>query len=350
VLVVPARLGIHSVAGFLDALKRDRQAARLRLDRAGSLSHLTMEANRAARRATMVHIPYGGSPQAMTAVIRGTCRRACLPAIAVTPQARRRRREDPGVATARRCASCPRCRREESGIDVESDAWNALIAPAGTPGRRHRPDQRRGARTLTKPSVRERLEAQMMEPTPSSAAGARQTDGGGNRLWREVIRSGDIRSTDRTNKEDAHERVVQTQPRHPDRRAAQGRVRLCHQPAVMAEWIKASHRIDSEDRPLTRARPSTRHAHPLGRGADELGGRGCDSPKLRIVPAETAVKGPIVIQYTCEAVDGGTRFTRTTRNPARPKPPTDDQLARMDAEAATALGNIKANVERRVKG
>ncbi len=118
----------------------------------------------------------------------------------------------------------------------------------------------------------------------------------------------------------------------------------------MAEWIKgvAPHR--QRGPAADQGETSTRHAHPLGRGADELGGRGCDSPKLRIVQAETAFMGPIVIQYTCEAVDGGTRFTRTTRNPARPKPPTDDQLARMDAEAATALGNIKANVERRVKG
>ena len=122
-------------------------------------------------------------------------------------------------------------------------------------------------------------------------------------------------------------------------------------PQSWPEWIKASHRIDSEDRPLTRG--ETFHETWRIRSGEvpmDWVVEACDSPKLWIVQAETAFMGPIVIQYTCEAVDGGTRFTRTTRNPARPKPPTDDQLARMDAEAATALGNIKANVERRVKG
>ena len=33
----------------------------------------------------MVHIPYPGSPQAMTAVLRNDVQMACLPAIAVTP-------------------------------------------------------------------------------------------------------------------------------------------------------------------------------------------------------------------------------------------------------------------------
>ena len=122
-------------------------------------------------------------------------------------------------------------------------------------------------------------------------------------------------------------------------------------PQSWPEWIKASHRIDSEDRPLTRGE-TFHETWRIRSGEVPMNWvvEACDSPKLWIVQAETAFMGPIVIQYTCEAVDGGTRFTRTTRNPARPKPPTDDQLARMDAEAATALGNIKANVERRVKG
>ncbi|WBU32071.1 hypothetical protein OOZ54_11415 [Rhodopseudomonas palustris] len=44
---------------------------------------------------------------------------------------------------------------------------------------------------------------------------------------------------------------------------------------------------------------------------------------------------------------GGTRFTRTLRNPARPKPPTVEMIERMSAEAELGLGNIKRIVERR---
>jgi hypothetical protein len=54
-----------------------------------------------------------------------------------------------------------------------------------------------------------------------------------------------------------------------------------------------------------------------------------------------------VVQYDFEVTPQGTRYTRTVRNPARPKAPTEAMIARIDAEAAIALANIKTNVERR---
>jgi uncharacterized protein YndB with AHSA1/START domain len=120
-------------------------------------------------------------------------------------------------------------------------------------------------------------------------------------------------------------------------------------PQSWPEWIKASHKIDSEDRPLTKGETFHEKWHirsgevPMNWVVKE-----CDSPRLWIVQADTAFIGPIVIQYTCEDVDGGTKFTRTTRNPARPKPPTDEMIQRIDEEAAIALGNIKTNVEKQV--
>lgn len=62
----------------------------------------------------------------------------------------------------------------------------------------------------------------------------------------------------------------------------------------------------------------------------------------------TSFIGKIVAVYTCEPTPGGTKYTRTVINPARAKPPSQEQLQRMDEEAAVALANIKANVEKRV--
>jgi len=53
------------------------------------------------------------------------------------------------------------------------------------------------------------------------------------------------------------------------------------------------------------------------------------------------------VQYDFATEGSGTRYRRTVRNPARPKPPTEAMIARIDAEAATALANIKARVEAR---
>ena len=74
-----------------------------------------------------------------------------------------------------------------------------------------------------------------------------------------------------------------------------------------------------------------------------------DVPRRWVARTGPTFIGPIWVQYTFEPVGTGTRYTRTVRNPARPKPPTDAMIERIDAEAATALANIKANVERRVR-
>lgn len=194
VLVVPASLNVDTVADFIAALKRDGAKLAFGSIGAGSLSHLTMEAIAQRAGATMVHIPYGGSPQAVTAVLRSDVQAACLPAIAVTPQLATGKVKILAVATAQRSRFLPNVPTlKESGIDVESDAWNALIAPAGTPPAiiAQINDEVRDA--LTKPSVRERLEAQMIEATPSTPQELRARMDAEIRLWSDVIKRGDIR-------------------------------------------------------------------------------------------------------------------------------------------------------------
>ncbi len=194
VLVVPASLNINSVAEFIAALKRDGAKLAFGSIGAGSLSHLTMEAVAQRAGTTMVHIPYGGSPQAITAVIRGDVQAACLPAIAVTPQLASGKVKILAVATAQRSRFLPDVPTlKESGIDVESDAWNALVAPAGTPSAIITQVNDEVNDILTKPSVRERLETQLMEPIPSTPQILRARMDAEIRLWSDVIKRGDIR-------------------------------------------------------------------------------------------------------------------------------------------------------------
>ncbi|HEX7792138.1 MAG TPA: tripartite tricarboxylate transporter substrate-binding protein [Afipia sp.] len=82
---------------------------------------------------------------------------------------------------------------KESGADVGSDAWNALIGPAGMPPAiiAQINDEVRDA--LTRPSVRERLETQLIEATPSTPAGLRARMDAKIQLWADVIRRGNIR-------------------------------------------------------------------------------------------------------------------------------------------------------------
>lgn len=117
-------------------------------------------------------------------------------------------------------------------------------------------------------------------------------------------------------------------------------------PMSWPEWIAASHEMHSLDRPLTAGEKFHEDWHTRG-GPAELNWTVLESdrPRRWIAETQTAFTGKIVAQYDFEPVDGGCRYTRTLINPARPKPPTDVMIQRIDEEAGISLENIKRNVE-----
>ena len=142
----------------------------------------------------MVHIPYGGSPQAMTALIRNDVQMGCLPAIAVTPHLASGQVKILAISTAARSALLPGIPTlKEAGVDVEADAWNGLIAPAKTPEAIIA--RLRGAVTeaLNSPAVREKLAAQIMEPIPTSAEQFRAKIDADVARWTPVIKAANIK-------------------------------------------------------------------------------------------------------------------------------------------------------------
>jgi tripartite-type tricarboxylate transporter receptor subunit TctC len=196
VLVVPSSLGISTVVDFVKLLKSDAGKISYGSIGAGSLSQLCMEAIglKAASGGKMVHIPFGGSPQAVTALIRGDVQAACLPAIAVTPQLSTGAMKILAVTTAKRSPFLPDVPTlKESGIEVESDAWNALIAPAGTPRAIVAKINAEVGEALRKPEVREKLRTQLIEPTPSTPEELRARMDAEKTLWADVIKAADIR-------------------------------------------------------------------------------------------------------------------------------------------------------------
>lgn len=120
-------------------------------------------------------------------------------------------------------------------------------------------------------------------------------------------------------------------------------------PRSWPEWILASHHIDSPDRALAAGETfHERWATRTGEVQLDWLVTASEPGVLWVAETKAAFLGPIIVRYTFEAVDGGTRYRRTVINPARPKPPTPQIIAGVDEEAAGALGRIKVNVERRV--
>ena len=193
-LAVNPQLGVNSVSELVALLKANPGKYNFASIGNGSLSHLAMEAIALKAGATLVHVPYPSSPQAITAVIRGDAQIACLPAISVTPQAANGAVKILAVSTATRSPYLPDVPTlKESGIDVEADAWNGLIAPGGTPKAIIDAINRDVVEIITAKVVREKLATQLMTPVGSSPEQFRAQIDGEIARWAPVIEKANVK-------------------------------------------------------------------------------------------------------------------------------------------------------------
>ena len=102
----------------------------------GSGSHLSMELVKNMTRTFMLHIPYNGAPPAAAALATGDVQAAFLPATVMAPFVQSGRIRILAVSTRERFPLTPEVPTvEESGglKGFDSDGWNGILAPAGTP-------------------------------------------------------------------------------------------------------------------------------------------------------------------------------------------------------------------------
>ena len=193
-LTVPASLGVNSVAELVALIKKEPKKYNFGSIGNGSLSHLAMEAIAIKSGAQLVHIPYGSSPQAMTAVIRGDVQMVVMPAISVLPHAQSGAVKMLAVTTAKRSPLLPDVPTlKESGVDVEADAWNGLIAPAGTPKAVIDRINKDVVAVIKEPAAREKLATQLMEVVGSTPEQFRAQIDGEIARWAPVIKAADVK-------------------------------------------------------------------------------------------------------------------------------------------------------------
>jgi tripartite-type tricarboxylate transporter receptor subunit TctC len=194
VLVINNDLGVNSVAELMGLLKREPGKYNFGSIGNGSLSHLAMEAIALKSGTRMVHIPYPGSPQAMTAALRADVAMACLPAISVTPQLATGKIRILAVSTAQRSKFLPDIPTlKEGGIDVEADAWMGLIAPGRTSDRVIGRIHDEVVEAILSPQAREKLATQLMQAVGNSPAEFRAVIAGEIARWAPVIKAIDLK-------------------------------------------------------------------------------------------------------------------------------------------------------------
>ena len=193
-LAVNASLNVNSVAELLDLIRKNPGKYNFGSIGVGSLSHLAMEAVALKSGTKLVHVPYASSPQAVTALMRNEVHMVCLPAISITPQLNSGAIKMLAISTAQRSVLLPGVPTlKESGIDVEADAWNGLIAPAGLPDATIERINHLVRQAITSPTVRQKLSAQLMEPIPDSPAEFRARIDAEIARWRPVIDAAGIK-------------------------------------------------------------------------------------------------------------------------------------------------------------
>ena len=194
VLAVPASLGVNTIGEFVARLKAAKEPLAYGSIGVGSLSQLCMEAIAQKADAALINVPYPGSPAAVTALIRGDVQAVCLAAIAVTPQLGNNAVKILAVSTSERSPFLPDVPTlKESGIDVESDAWNALIAPGATSPAIVAKINAEVVQSLAEPAVIEKLKVQLIAPSPSTPDQLRQKIADEKARWADVVKAAKIR-------------------------------------------------------------------------------------------------------------------------------------------------------------
>ena len=190
VLVVTPRTGVKDVPALLARLQQEPGKFNYSSMGTGSISHLAVAALAARSGADLVHVPYPGSAQAVTALLSGDVQLAVLPAAAVMPHVNAGKLIALAVATPRRSSVLPDLPTlAESGLaDVQGDAWMGFIAPVGTAPAIISRMQSEIAAIVKSEDMRQRLHGQWMEAVASSPAEMRATVQGDLARWQPVIR------------------------------------------------------------------------------------------------------------------------------------------------------------------
>lgn len=155
----------------------------------GSSAHLTMELFIAEAGFQATHIPFNGSPPAALAVAQGEADATFMVAPALLPHVRNHKVRLLATSAAQRpdnLKDLPTL--AESGYKaVESQAWNGLFAPAGTPDAVVQKVNADVNAVLQDAAVRQALDAQGLTPVGGSAAEFKRTIETEVRRWGPVI-------------------------------------------------------------------------------------------------------------------------------------------------------------------
>jgi tripartite-type tricarboxylate transporter receptor subunit TctC len=135
VLVIHPSLGIKSVAQLLDSAKAKPGALSFSSAGQGSIGHFCGEMMKHIAGVDMLHVPYQGTGQAVTAVLSGEVSMTCSSHLLTTPHVSTGKLKALGITGLKPSAflpdTAPLAAQGLKGLAVT--AWYGIFAPPGTP-------------------------------------------------------------------------------------------------------------------------------------------------------------------------------------------------------------------------
>jgi tripartite-type tricarboxylate transporter receptor subunit TctC len=166
VLVVAPASGYKTVADLIAGAKKAPGALNFGSAGTGSGTHINGEKFKLAAGIDVVHIPYKGTPEALTDTMTGRVTYFFSPISAALPNIREGKLVALAVSTAKRSSALPNVPTiAESGLaGFDYNLWIGMYAPAGTPNDIVDKINADVARAVATPEVKERLAALGAEP------------------------------------------------------------------------------------------------------------------------------------------------------------------------------------------
>jgi tripartite-type tricarboxylate transporter receptor subunit TctC len=161
VLVTAPASGYKTVADLIADARKRPGALSFGSAGIGSGTHFNAEKFKLAAAVDVVHVPYKGTPEALTDTIAGRVAYFFSPISAAAPQVREGKLVALAVSSARRSGVLPNVPTvAESGVaGFDYNLWVGMFAPAGTPAEIVDRLNRDVARVLAEPDAKERLAA-----------------------------------------------------------------------------------------------------------------------------------------------------------------------------------------------
>ena len=165
VCAVSNDMKVDDVKGWVAAMKKDPGKYNFASTGVGSMSQLSVEILKLQTDSYAVHLPYRSSPLAVLAILQGDVQFACVPPVAVMPQAKAGKLKAIAVTTAKRSPIVPELPTlKESGFpEIQAMAWMAIMAPAKTPAPIIARMNKEIVDILNQPQTKEKLQTAYME-------------------------------------------------------------------------------------------------------------------------------------------------------------------------------------------